>query len=347
MDSVAVTQCVLINHGLAINSNRDSFGTCCYNPMAPANYTLYNIDLVNCRACLDQENNNIFSYRQGSNQKYGLEHQHQSPIVLDLTPNKNCDLACKICNSDSSSTWAKLEKIKIDPTYNINVADFKNRFNNIDLSYVQEINFSGGEPFLNNNIKRYLDSLSDRFNFSKITLRFSTNGSHKLNSKLIDFFLQFALVQARFSLDDIGSGHDYQRWPSKWEQWESNWNNFLRNMPHNVMPSINRTISLLNVNRLHLLDNWHQNYQTSKFGDPIELIDHYAFGSYSLDHLPKALKEHIGQQRDVYSRAWSAVKHRPTITDFSDLQQTIVKHDQLHNTSLREFNPDLYNIIFL
>jgi hypothetical protein len=59
-----------------------------------------------------------------------------------------------------------------------------------------------------------------------------------------------------------------------------------------------------------------------------------------------ALKEHIGQHREVYSRAWAAVKNRSTITDLTNLRQTIVKHDQLHNTSLKEFNPDLYNIIF-
>ena len=347
MGDLTMTRCVLIKHGLTINSNRNSFGTCCYNPMDPANYNSYEIDPINCRACVDQENNNIFSYRQGANQKYGPEHTHQLPIVLDVTPNKNCDLACKICDPDSSSTWARLKKIKIDSAYNINVADFKNKFDKIDLSYVQEINFSGGEPFANNNIKRYLDNLSDRCDFSKITLRFSTNGSHKLNSKLKDFFLQFELVQARFSLDDIGAGHEYQRWPSKWAQWESNWNNFLRNMPHNVIPSINRTIGLLNINRLHLLDSWHQQYQTSKFGDRIELVDHYAFGSYSLDNLPDAVKEHIGQHRGVYSRAWASVKNRPTTADFSKLQQTILKHDQLHNTSFKEFNPDLYNIIFL
>ena len=118
-------------------------------------------------------------------------------------------------------------------------------------------------------------------------------------------------------------------------------------MPHNVIPSINRTISLLNINRLHLLDNWHQQYQTSKFGDSIDLIDHYAFGSYSLDNLPDALKVHIRQHCGVSSRAWNAVKHRSTTTNFSELQQTILKQDQLHNTSLKEFNPDLYNTIFL
>jgi hypothetical protein len=147
-------------------------------------------------------------------------------------------------------------------------------------------------------------------------------------------------------LDDIDIGHEYQRWPSKWAQWEINWNFFLTSMPHNVMPSINRTISLLNINRLHLLDSWHQQHQISKFGDPIELIDHYVFGVYSLDHLPLGLKEYISQHRDLYSRAWNAVKQRPTITDLSRLKQTITEQDQLHNTSLYAFNPDLYNIIF-
>jgi len=341
-----MTKCVLIKHGLTFNSS-NNYGTCCYNPTNPLKYTSNNIDPVGCRACIDQEANGIFSYRQGANQKYGLEHDHQLPIVLDVIPNKNCDLACKICNPASSSTWAKLSNIKIDSTYNVNLLDFKNAFNHVDLSQVQEINFSGGEPFLNNNIQRYINQLSDRVDFSKITLRFSTNGSHQLNAKLTNFFLQFALVQARFSLDDINEGHEYQRWPSKWPQWEANWKLFLERMPHNTMPSINRTISLLNINRLHLLDNWHQQYQTNKFGDPIELIDHYAFGSYSLNNLPAALKEYISKNRDIHARAWGAVKNRPATTNIINLRQTIIEHDQLHKTSMNEFNPDLYNIIFL
>jgi hypothetical protein len=341
-----MTKCVLIKHGLTFNSS-NNYGTCCYNSTNPLNYTSDNIDPVGCRACIDQEANGIFSYRQGANQKYGLEHAHQLPIVLDVRPNKNCDLACKICSPASSSTWAKLRNIKIDSAYNINTLDFKNAFNHVDLSQVREINFSGGETFLNNNIKRYIEQLSDRVDFSKITLRFSTNGSHQLNPKLIDFFLQFALVQARFSLDDINEGHEYQRWPSKWPQWETNWKLFLECMPYNTMPSINRTISLLNINRLHLLDNWHRQYQTSKFNDPIELIDHYAFGAYSLNNLPAALKEYISKNRDIHARAWGAVKNRPATTNIINLRQTIIEHDQLHKTSMNEFNPDLYNIIFL
>jgi hypothetical protein len=341
-----MTRCVLIQHGLTVSHDGSRFGTCCYNQTDPATYTSDSVDPVGCRACIDQENNNIFSYRQGANQIYGLEHNHSLPIVVDVYPNRNCDLACKICGSHSSSTWAKLENVKINSNFNMNFSDFKTKFNKIDLSQVQEINFSGGEPFLNNNVKQYIEQLSDRCDFSKITLRLSTNGSHKLNSKLIDFFLQFALVRVRFSLDDIGTGHEYQRWPSRWNQWETNWKIFLEDMPHTVMPAINRTIGLLNINRLHLLDKWHQQHLTSKFGDPIELIDHYVSGSYSLDNLPMALKEHIGQHREVYSRAWAAVKNRSTITDLTNLRQTIVKHDQLHNTSLKEFNPDLYNIIF-
>jgi len=341
-----MTRCVLIKHGLTFNSN-NNYGTCCYNHASPVKYTSDEIDPINCRACIDQEANNVFSYRQGSNQKYGLDHSHQSPIVLDVTPNKNCDLACKICSPDSSSTWAKLKNIKIDSAYNVSVDNFKNAFDHVDLSYVQEINFSGGEPFLNNNIKRYIEQLSDRCDFSNIVLRFSTNGSHRLTPKLKDFFLQFSLVQARFSLDDIREGHEYQRWPSQWTQWEANWIDFLQEMPHTVMPSINRTIGLLNINRLHLLDQWHQQYQINKFGDPIELVDHYVFGSYSLNNLPQKLKAYIEQNRDVYVRAWKSVKNRPTVTDLTALKETIVEHDQLHNTSLKAFNPELYNIIFL
>ena len=342
MDNFAVTkQCVLMQHGLTFA--RDIVGTCCYNQTNPKNYSSYDIDPIGCNVCIDQENNNIKSYRQGANEQYGLLHTHRSPIVLDFTPNFNCNLVCKICDERSSSSWAKLKQIKIHKNYNVSINKFKSLFENIDLSNIKEINFSGGEPLLNNNIYKYLVTLEDRINFSNCTLRFSTNATIPLTSEISKFFLKFRLVLARFSIDDVGIGFEYQRYPAKWNHSEHNWQQFLNTMPHNVIPSINRTVSILNIRRLDLLDQWHTGYLQTRFGDAIELIDHFAFGNYSLNYLTPALKENI--QLNGPQRSWDYIKSRTTTTP-DRLQNTIQQYDTIHNTSLKEFDPELYEIIF-
>ena len=337
-------QCVLMQHGLSIVGT--SIGTCCFNTQDPRIYKNLDIDETHCRACIDQENNGIYSYRQGINQKYGLEHNHKSPIMLEVAPNINCNLACRNCSEKRSSTWAKHKQIKITRDVNTSVDEFLKLFDNVDLSHVQEINFSGGEPLLNNSIVKYLQPLSTQMDFATATLRFSTNGTHTLNHKLEKFFLQFQLVQPQFSLDDVGAGHEYQRWPSTWPEWETNWKDFLARMPHNVMPVINRTVGILNVHRLHYLEQWHENYQHNRFGDPIELRNHFALDEYSLDNITPGLKQLASVAPSARSQQYVA-NRTATVDNLSMLQQHILLQDQIHGTDLKTVDPDLYQVIFL
>jgi hypothetical protein len=115
-------------------------------------------------------------------------------------------------------------------------------------------------------------------------------------------------------------------------------------MPHNLIPRINRTVSVLNIGRLDLLDKWHSNYLQTKFSDPIELVDHYAFGSYSLSAITPELKEHIRLNKS--GRAWDYIKHLTPASNSWQLQSVVQQHDALHGTNLLDFDPDLYNIIF-
>jgi organic radical activating enzyme len=320
-------------------------GVCCYNRRAPENYHGTEVDPVFCKPCLTQELNGQHSYRQGANDKFGVEHDHSDPIVLDLTPNKNCNLACKICSEDHSSTWANIKGIPIKRNYNLSVPALHKILLSKELKHVKEINFSGGEPWSNSNIVKYVEPLKEKIDFSKVVLRFSTNGSYKFNSKLNNFFQQFKLVLANFSLDDIEAAHEYQRWPSKWDQWQQNWQYFLEHLPHNVMPAINRTVSILNIHRLQYLEQWHQQYQVTRHGDPINLIDHFALGDYSLDFLPPNLKVLAMQQGGSSQRN---VINMPvaTVDKVQYLQNNIVKRDQLQGTDLAQCDPDLYRAIF-
>lgn len=335
---------MLLQHGLFLQG--DKVGTCCFNvKKSPKDYSDYNVIQEDCKPCLNQEAHGIFSYRQGVNQKYGFNYPPKKIVVLDVVPNNNCNLTCKICGPSSSSSWVKLLERPITENYNKSIDEFENEIKQYDLSNLLEINFSGGEPFLNENIRRYITRLQPLTDFSKITLRFSNNGTVKLTPKLIDFFSQFKLVMARFSLDDIEEGHEYQRFPANWADWLSNWEYFLSNMPHNVIPGINRTVSMLNINRLHHLDKWHKDYSESRFGDKIELVDHFAFGRYRLQ-ITQPIYDYIVSEFADDTSEYKYVKNLQ-IQPHADLfKEAVTEHDRLQGTSFAEFNPQLYRLVF-
>jgi hypothetical protein len=340
-----VKKCVLMKHGLNISGTSNNLiGNCCYTPSTRFNQ--YEIDSVACQACIDQENNNIKSYRMGVNEKYGIEQSHNGILVLDITPNLTCNLACKICNEFSSSSWAKLKQIPINKNYNTSPQNLFDIIKQYDLSHLKEINMSGGEPLLNNNLIKYISNLDKIVDFSKVNLRFSNNGTIQLNSNTINFMSQFKLVQARFSLDDVYEGHNYHRYPHRWEDWISNWETFLENMPVNTLPSINRTISILNINRLDELENWHKKYSYTKLGDPIELIDHFAFGDLNIFQISQDVKDHILTKFGEESLAWKYIKNVPISKDIKQCLDYITYLDNLHNQSFKEYDPIMYSILF-
>jgi hypothetical protein len=335
---------MLLQHGLFLQGSK--IGTCCFNIKNPEKYSDYQVNEQDCRQCVNQETRGMFSYRQGVNQKYGFDYPAKKIVVLDVVPNNNCNLTCKICGPSSSSSWVKLLDRPITENYNQSLEDFETNVKQYDLSNLLEINFSGGEPFLNNNIQRYISRLTDLADFSKVTLRFSNNGTVRLTPKLIDFFSQFKLVMARFSLDDIEQGHEYQRFPGNWSEWLSNWEYFLEHMPHNVIPGINRTVSMLNINRLHLLEQWIEQYPISKHGDKIELVDHFAFGRYQLQ-ITQPVYDYITTNYYSDASEHKYVKNLKIQNNCDAFKSTVTEHDALQGTSFKDFNPELHRLIFV
>lgn len=337
-------QCVLMRHGIYYIKNK-LVGPCCYNSSGKISQD-YTIDPIFCKKCIAEEDRGIQSYRQGSNIKFGLTHAKNSILSLEITPNMNCNLTCKICSELSSTSWAKLKNIKINQTVNLKSNELKKLLETYDFSNLQEINFSGGEPFLNNNIVNYMDMVATMVDLSTVTLRFSTNGSIKLTDKIFNCLSKFKLVTARFSLDDIEEGHEYHRYPAKWKEWQENWEFFLKTMPNNTIPSINRTVGILNLNRLQLLNQWHQSYLTTKLGDPIELLDHFAYGETAIDKVPSTVKDFILLIHGENSINWQYIKNSEIISDYADTLSYISQLDQYHNQSFKQYDAEMHRILF-
>jgi len=336
-------KCVLMKHGVYFFKNQLK-GPCCYSSSGLVNQE-YQIDPVHCQKCINEEAAGLQSYRQGVNSNYGFDYRENQIISLEITPNVNCNLTCKTCTEVSSTAWAKLKSIPINNSINQSPDDLRNFLSKFDLSKLKIINFSGGEPFLNNNIVKYIKSIEHLVDLSNITLRFSTNGTIRINQKLYDTLSKFKLVLARFSLDDIGEGHEYIRYPSVWTAWESNWEHFINNSPSNVIVSINRTVGILNLNRLNLLNHWHKKYQWTKFNDPIELLDHYCHGELALKNITLKAKNFILDTHGEDSIQYKFIKHISPAVDNQKMLAYIAKLDQYHNTEMKKYDLDWYNAL--
>lgn len=120
---------------------------------------------------------------------------------LDISLNNQCNLACRMCNSLSSSKWADILK---ENTY------VKNNFNDvikhIDAEKVNKITYVGGEPFITPEIK---DVLEWAANYN-IGFTFDTNCTF-YPEKYEHLLKQIPVMYASFSIDGTGEVNDYIR----------------------------------------------------------------------------------------------------------------------------------------
>ena len=176
-----------------------------------------------CKMCWDDEAAGITSYRK---QLSGCEVDIKDPkldmLVLKLSNKCNC--ACRICSFWLSSLW-QTELVKTnrwDNKFNYfvvdnerdkinenNWEDFKQAFTNL-----KQILIYGGEPLINFEVLKILNYMSDNGLSKNINLGLNTNGT-VTNLEIFNLLSKFKEVNLYFSIDDIGTRYDYQRWPAK------------------------------------------------------------------------------------------------------------------------------------
>jgi len=90
-----------------------------------------------------------------------------------------------------------------------------------DLANIEEIYFTGGEPFLIRRVEDIVDHLIESGHAEHITLEFSTNCT-KADPLFLDKLSRFRRVNLFFSLDGVGEVYDYIRFPARWEKVRKN-----------------------------------------------------------------------------------------------------------------------------
>ena len=200
--------------------------------------------LSECQRCYKEELYNGDSRRLRSNQKsviftqqafehslqqspaykeFEYSHQHQGktqtwPIDLHIDLGNFCNLACKMCNSQASSTIASQEVrwgiessrqyLGTDWTRNIDVwNNFKNQL--LQLSGLKNIHFMGGETLLTDRFEDLVDFMTMHERFD-VCFSFVTNGT-VFRPELINKLKRFSRVGIEISIETVDEHNAYQR----------------------------------------------------------------------------------------------------------------------------------------
>lgn len=90
-----------------------------------------------------------------------------------------------------------------------------------DTGSLKELYFTGGEPFINRQVRKILSTLIERRDNNRIALQFNSNFT-SVDDALLDVLSKFNKVSIAASVDAAGTFYEYIRYPAKWERVAAN-----------------------------------------------------------------------------------------------------------------------------
>lgn len=179
-------------------------------------------------------------------------------ISLDIGLKNTCNLSCRICNPTASSKWAgevsqhpasypqwtSLQNIKTewtDDTSSNLWQDIAKIGNNLEY-----ITFAGGEPLLDKSHARMLKYFVDNNRSDQISLHYNTNGTVYADH-LIPFWSKFKQVELTFSIDNIESKFEYERYGGVWTDVIDNINQYKKLNPKIYKFNVFSVVTALNI----------------------------------------------------------------------------------------------------
>lgn len=281
----------------------------------------------------------------------------------DIRYNNLCNLACRSCGPNASSSWHQ-PAVRLGTLYSNKPAILIAGRNDNDIfqqiiqhiDYVKQIYFAGGEPSM---IDKFYDILEllDTHGRNNVRLVYNINMS-RLNLKkrsLLDLWKKFPNVSIGASLDGEHQRGEYLRQGLVWNDVVENRRKMQDMCPH-IDFWVSPTISILNV--LHLPD-FHRSWVEQKLIRPedfnIQML--YDPAHLRIDCCPDIMKDKIRQAytkhldwlvpKDPLGRATfgfrSVLQYIKNNQSFnsSDFWHKIQQLDQIHNTDMIQCFPEL------
>jgi radical SAM protein with 4Fe4S-binding SPASM domain len=261
-----------------------------------------------CSSCWNEEAAGLSSFRTEfvqnkkiriTGRQFGLV-ADSGPLSLDLKLNNVCNLKCRICGPQASSTFLKEHQER----FNIKITDGNYWLSDKILgtenesviklwaSELQHLEITGGEPMASPENIKILEILIASERAHEITILLNTNGT-LYNKKFINLLTKFKHVTISLSIDDIGPRLEYQRYPTDWSTIQQNLEKFcqLRDLHPNICLTLCPTVSVFNVYYLPEYIKWANGLNIGRYYNVL----HY-HPCYSIKNLPETIKELVREK---------------------------------------------------
>jgi len=183
---------------------------------------------------------------------YATDYHAHSIQFLDFRNNNMCNLKCRSCGPQFSTSWASEADQTIIHKFDPIAID------SIDLSNCRKIYFAGGEPLLNPQHYELLNLLLAQNLSPEIMYSTNTTVLQYKDQSVKDLWPKFKRVQVFSSIDAVGSAAEAIRSGTVWTDVEQNLQ-WIRSQS-NIVLNIATVISAVNIwwmqDLLDYVDNW-------------------------------------------------------------------------------------------
>jgi hypothetical protein len=296
-----------------------------------------------CHACTKLEATGNQSRRNASKEFYdGWDSKNKNIRALDIKLGNLCNLKCTICGPDSSTSWIPDAK-KLGLPINNRFSYDKNYNNNLKLQVdnltilqdLEMVKFWGGEPLLDEKHADILEFLDQQGILKNCRIVYNTNATQRVSDRVLELWSRAHLVELYFSIDDIGKRFEYQRYGANWDQVVANLQWYHQVLPSNHLFYIMTTVSYLNLWYLPELYDWkHQNFNTNRMEDPVNILLQPAHGNCSVEIISTKLQKQLVNRFEKYPDLLEFINFFKTKSNHSPEQflDYVNKLDQIRKT---------------
>jgi len=288
-----------------------------------------------CKRCMDEENSGMKSMRQFYEDRWSKRFSYDdaievtdtetgdvsedfTPFYYDLQLGNLCNLKCRICNPNVSSSWmpdyvklmnkpklfsipvapgretvmvehiqGKKYEITPDPFAWANSDEFWSEMSKIK-SKIEHLYLIGGEPMMIQRHFKFLKECVESGDSKNMVLQYDTNLTN-LPQKVMEYWSEFKEIWIGFSIDGMGKELEYMRNPIKWEHMLKNIKKVEEFAKDNPNARVNDSVTVSIYNVLHILDYIEWKVKAGKYDFKYVYQNHNShFGVHPL-HSPNFL----------------------------------------------------------
>lgn len=308
-----------------------------------------------CVSCYLEEEVGGRSMRTGEMERWGDKEKlaNITPRItnVEITFGNYCNLACRICGSNLSTSWekddAKISKF-YDRSYEHKRLNVKKDWKPEEFINVEKLKITGGEPMLHPDFLSFLDTIIASGVSNLMEVQIFTNTSFVPKPHLLDRLVKFKEMGVWLSVDGTGEVQEYSRHNSKWDivhKSTQTWLEFERDNSEIVRVNFAPTISLYNIFNIVEAMEWFLKLRSEI------LVDDEKFSNcnWNITTWPNYMDIKLLPEKEDMIKTLSEYKNtlnNPGLTNYKELIDRII--DRLHDTGKRrelikfvKFNKDL------